>query len=126
ASRSALTTCRPRKPVPPITAITPMPLVYEHVHNYASTIRNREREGGSDLAVNTHGTPAVRWELGFGSLDVPPDPKRGEGGLERGLGGDGLERAPPDAEGQGAQREQPEQAAVDRARGDFGRLAVAR
>src|SRR6185436_6756723 len=86
ASRSALTTCRPRKPVPPITAITPMPLVYEHVHNYASTIRNREREGGSDLAVNTHGTPAVRWELGFGSLDVPPDPKRGEGGLERGLG----------------------------------------
>src|SRR5882672_2173532 len=93
ASWSAADTWRPRKPLPPTTAISAMPQIYEHVHINASLIR--------------HGKPG------------------GDGGLEDGPLGGPLERAPEDAEEDGAEREEPEQRAVDRARRDFLGVLVA-
>src|SRR3954471_6358862 len=82
ASRRAAQTCRPRNPVPPTTAICPMPLIYEHVHITARGITIVVRgDSGSPEGAGGGGDSsgyATSSELGF-RRDV-------------------LQRPPPDAE----------------------------
>src|SRR5579862_5273152 len=94
ASRRAAQTWRPRNPVPPTTAISPMVQLYEHVHNIAS-----------ELARDRPGIPMLWQFRGAGTAAWVPS-------LEGRLCGERLKRPPPHAEEHRPQGKEPEQRPV--------------